>query len=150
MCIPLPDTDVDAWLADLKPYQKNKIQELLQKASPEEAAEAWVSAQGSSATVGFGAKVESKPFFDRLQDELRKFVCGHPDYGDVRKKLGTEAPITHTVLVTLASSSIAVKIGVLTSLIVPGVALLLYAAGKMGVNAWCKGCEWNDSEEDSA
>lgn len=136
--IEIPNLELNEWLSDLKPYQRNQIIKLIVGDNVEIAAEKWVSANGPSHTIMFGGQAnESKPFYENFKREIAKFLCGHSDYSEQRKLLHSEAPVTKTVLLTLVSAAVATKIGVLESLIVPAVAVILHLIGKMTISAWC-------------
>lgn len=74
--LPVPDEPVENWLDALKPYQRAHLASLLAGGkSPEQTAEAWLSATGVEGTIGFGGVRDSKPFLDRFKAEFKKFVC---------------------------------------------------------------------------
>lgn len=146
MAVEIPDEGLDAWLSELKTYQRKHLDVLLRSMAPEDAAEAWLSVNGPSYTSGFGAPADTKPLFNRLKSEFKKFVCGHPDYEEERKQLGGERPITKSVLIYVIGTAVAAKLGVLMALIVPAVVILLFVVGKAGRNAWCADFQVDDPE----
>lgn len=133
----LPASSLEDWLSNLKPYQKGQIDILLRENEPLAVAQIWVSASGPDDIKGFGFGKKTTPFFDRLKTEFDKFVCGHKDYNEARKKLTAAGGVPHAVLISVISSSLAVTLGVLAGLLAPAVALLLYTASQLGINAYC-------------
>ena len=110
---------------------------MLENDGPEQVVEKWISANGPTNTIGFGGAGNNKPFYDSFKTEFRKFICGSVDYDTERKKILDEGIVIKTVLISTASSAIAVKLGVMASLLVPAVALMFHVVGKIGINAWC-------------
>jgi hypothetical protein len=134
---------LDEWLNELKPYQKNSISILIEKFGIEKAAEIWITSNGASSNVPFGGIPQhTQPFFDRFKTEFQKFICGHPDYENYRKKLGAESPIIKTLYISMISSAIGATIGFSATLLAPAVAILLSVVGQMGLNAYCKGIDF--------
>ena len=136
----IPSFEFDELLAALKPYQATAISKLKEKHGEEEAAKLWLSANGPSDTQKFGGAnpVDSKPFWDKFNEELRLFVCGDKKYKKERDKLFSEAKPVSIVLISGISGFLGSTLGFAPSLLAPAVAMMLYAIGKVGVNAWCK------------
>jgi len=133
----ISDGDVNDWLSELKPYQRDTLQVFLLTATPEEAAERWLSSTGSPNIVPFGGPHDSKPFWNRFKEEFRKFVCDDQAYIEERRSLVAQGPVGKAVVVSMISATIGATIGYSATLLAPAVALLLCAIGKMGVNAYC-------------
>jgi hypothetical protein len=135
----IPDEPVENWLADLKPYQRTTLQEFLKTGTPDEAAEAWLTSIGSKNIAGFGGQPggDPKPYWDRLKAECRRFICDENAYVEEKKALIAELPLSKTVLISVISSAMGATLGTAGTLIAPPVTLLLFAAGKMGLNAYC-------------
>lgn len=74
----------------LKPYQRNIIEQLVEKYGIEKAAEEWINARGPMQTVTFGGVVEDannkKNYWNRFKNEFDKLICGHPDYQEEQDK----------------------------------------------------------------
>ena len=138
--MPIPAFDLDDLLNTLKPYQANAISQLREKHGEEEAARLWLSANGPSDTQKFGGAgpMNSKPFWDKFNAELRLFVCGDQKYKTERNKLLLEAKPASLYLVSGISGLLGSTLGFAPSLLAPPVAMMLYLIGKFGVNAWCK------------
>lgn len=135
--IQIPDGDVNEWLSVLKPYQRSTLEVFLAAASPEEAAERWLSTTGSPNIVPFGGPHDTKPFWNRFREEFRKFVCDDNSYVEERKALTAQGPVGKAVMISVVSATIGATIGYSATLLAPAVALSLCAIGKIGVNAYC-------------
>ncbi len=128
------------WLLELKPYQRISIQSLIEKYGEEEAAEKWITANGPSNNMPFGGESirDTKPFFDRVKTEFNKFICGHPDYEEDRRKLNAESPIVKSIYISVISGALGATLGFAASLLAPAIAVLLGTIGKIGLNAYCE------------
>ena len=137
---PIPLYELDELLAALKPYQTSSISQLLEKHGEEEAAKLWLSANGPTDTQKFGGSgpLDSKPFWNKFNEELRLFICGNKKYDKERRKLLSQAKPASLVLVSGISGLLGSTLGFAPSLLAPPVAMMLYVIGKVGVNAWCK------------
>lgn len=135
--IQIPDGDIGDWLSELKPYQRSTLQVFLATATPQEAAERWLSSTGSPNIAPFGAPHDSKPFWNRFKEEFRKFVCDDEAYVEERKSLTAQGSVGKAVMISIVSATIGATIGYSATLLAPAVALSLCAIGKIGVNAYC-------------
>lgn len=139
----IPDCELDEWLSELKPYQRNTIQQLLVAMPPDEVAKKWVMDSGSQNIVPFGgvnyrvARRDNKPFWDRFKSEFKKFICDDGAYVSEKTALSTESPATKALLISAISAAIGTSIGYAAILLAPAVALLLCIVGKIGINAYC-------------
>jgi len=133
----IPNENIAEWLAVLKPYQRNTLTIFLEGATPEQAAERWLSSTGSPNIVPFGGLNDTKPFWDRFKDEFRKFVCDENAYVEEKKALNAQGPIGKAVLVSAVSAAIGATIGYSATLLAPAVTLLLCTVGKIGLHAYC-------------
>jgi len=147
--IEIPPGTLEEWLDVLKPYQRSTILEFLKDASPEQAAERWLGATGSSNIVPFGGVRDSKPFWDRFRIEFTRFVCDDDAYLPDRQALTGEGPVTKALLVGEISAVVGAEIGLAPSLLAPAVVLLLFSVAKMGRNAYCAGQECQGPPPDS-
>ena len=129
------------WLSELKPYQRNSIEILIKNYGEEKAAEIWITSNGPLNNIPFGGErvKDTKPFFDRFKTEFGKFICGHPDYDEDRKKLGIESPNIKSMIIAAISGALGARLGLATTLLAPAVVLLLSCVGKMGLKAYCQG-----------
>ncbi len=137
---PIPLFDLNELLAALKPYQASAISQLREKHNEEEVAKLWLSANGPSDTQKFGGTnpIDSKPFWDKFNEELRLFICGDKKYKKERDKLLSDAKPVSVVLISGVSGLLGSTLGFAPSFLAPAVAMMLYSIGKVGVNAWCK------------
>lgn len=135
----IPTSDLDEWLNELKPYQRNTINKLLTSSSPEEIAKIWISASGSQNTIQFGGERNTEPFWDRFEGAFKKFICDETSYVEEKSALIAEAPVTRALLIAAVSSAIGATIGYAATLLAPAVVLLFYSVGKIGKNAYCAG-----------
>ncbi|NNN85699.1 hypothetical protein FKN93_17350 [Vibrio sp. A8-1] len=89
----LPNASIGEWVSELKVYQANSINQMLQDNEPEEVIKLWLSANGPNTTIQFGGAGDSpEPFFDRFKEEFRKFICGDAAYNSFRVSVH-QAPI---------------------------------------------------------
>lgn len=133
----IPDCELDEWISELKPYQRNTIKQLLATMSPEEVAKKWIMASGSQNIIHFGGTSDPEPFWDRFKSEFRRFVCNDEAYVEEKKALLAEAPNHRVLVMSIISGAIGANIGYAATLLTPAVAVLLYTVGKIGVNAYC-------------
>lgn len=133
----IPDCELDEWLSELKPYQRNTIQQLLVTMPQEEVAKKWIMASGSQNIVPFGGIRDNEPFWDRFKSEFKKFICDDGAYVGEKKTLLAEGPITKALLIITISAAIATNIGYAATLLAPTVAVLLCTVGKISINAYC-------------
>ncbi len=137
----IPSYELSELLAALKPYQAVAVSQLIKKHSEEEAAKLWLSACGPTDTKKFGGagSPESKPFWNKFNEELHLFICGDKKYKEERDKLLSETKPASIVLVSGISGLLGSTLGFAPSLLAPAVAMMCYVIGKVGVNAWCRG-----------
>lgn len=143
----IPDCELDEWLSELKPYQRNTIQQLLVAMPPDEVAKAWIMDSGLQNIVPFGgvnyrvayrvARRDNTPFWDRFKSEFKKFICDDGAYVSEKTALLTEGPATKALLISAISAAIGTSIGYAAILLAPAVAVLLCIVGKIGINAYC-------------
>ncbi len=126
------------WIDALPAYQRNIINALIaQGNSYDEVAIAWLSASGPANTFPFGAQRGSEIFFEKLVEEIEKFLCGKDSYIEERKKLMTGAEATQAVAISLISSAISPVLHASAPYLAPVVTLVLITTAKLGRNAWC-------------
>lgn len=126
------------WIESLPAYQRAVIDELLASGLTEEgAAETWLSRTGPDNNFGFGAGATSANYLASVKSEFRKLVCGDQTYEALRKEAEKIWNGTKYSIVSAIAIGIAAQIGVAVAVIIPVVALLLAAVGKVGLNAWC-------------
>lgn len=131
----------DEWFSILKPYQRKYIEQLVQTYGEETTAEIWLTSVGPLQTARFGGENDShgdrKDYWRRFKIEFDKFICGHPDYSEARKKASQQAGSIGLIAIPIISSEIAASVGISHVIIVPAVVLLLDVASKVGVRAYC-------------
>jgi len=140
--INLPQYDLNTWLQELKPYQKDDIDILLQMNhhNPEIVAEICLSANGASNTVKFGGVVvQESTFFNNFKAEIKNFICGDSkyDYYYEQLKKCIEPNRYKTTLITSICMAIHGILGVSAAVIYPAVILLLSSIAAIGINAYC-------------
>ena len=134
----IPNSSVQDWIAELKPYQSSSMTFLIENYDAEEAIKRWLSANGPSSTIQFGGAGNSpEPFFDRFKEEFRKFVCGDESYEKYRRQLLAETPIANTFYISCISAALGATLGYAATLLAPAVAVMLHIVGAMGVHAYC-------------
>jgi hypothetical protein len=137
---PIPTYELAELLTALKPYQASAISKLIEKHGEEEAAKLWLSANGPTDTQKFGGSGtrDTKPFWDKFQEELRLVICSDEKYKEDREKLLSQAKPAAGYVVHGITALVATTLGLAPALLVPAVAIMLNVIGKVGVNAWCK------------
>jgi hypothetical protein len=141
----MPDLDelvtgsAEDWLSTLPEYQRQIVDQLLTTATPEEAAMAWLAASGPANTQVFGASQGRVDFYERVSNEVRKFLSENREYSEDRARLLSEIQPTPTLLVATISAAIAPELGLAAALVAPAITLVLILAAKVGLRAWCAG-----------
>jgi len=138
--INLPADNLDDWLNELKPYQRDIIKNLLktEHQNTEKTAEKWLTMTGSSNIAAFGGIENPKPFWDSFKNEIYLFFCDDTAYADIKKSFGDERPIVKKVLISAVSGAIGATLGYSATLLAPAVVLMLSTIAQMGINAYCK------------
>lgn len=135
--VSVPDEDLSNWLNVIKSYQRSTIEVFLKDASPDEAAQKWLSSARPPNLAHFGGETNAKPFWDAFKAEFNKFICDEKSYEEEKAELVKNSNITKELLISVIASAIGATIGYAATLLAPAVMLLLYTVGKMGVNAYC-------------
>lgn len=133
--------NTNSWVDALPAYQKNRINQLLEKGySTTEVAEIWLSASPKN-IAPFGTEKGHNIFLEKIKDEFEGLLCGDSKYDDYRSKLLGEVSLSKGYVIGLISSAISPAVGASGTFIAPIVALLLVGMGKLTVNAWCECCK---------
>ncbi len=127
------------WIDALPIYQQKAINALLEQGkSFDDAAIAWLTANGPTNTFPYGTQRSSGSiFFEKLVEEIEEFICGEDHYVEDRKKLLTGAEATKAYFIGTISYAIAPVVHTSAPLIAPPIALVLLIITKIGRNAWC-------------
>lgn len=136
--LPLDGTEPNDWIEALSGSQRDTIKSLLGSMSEHEAAILWLSLPGASDTAGFGGQGGLQRYFESVETQLRLLLCGADEYESVRAQAVSVWASGKTVVISTISSAIAIKVGIAAAVLVPVVALILAAVGKVGLNAWCE------------
>ena len=137
MEINIPSAELDAWIAELKPYQRAILTDFLKTEAPEKVAERWLTTTGSPNLVAFGGVGDPKPFWERFRTEFDRFLCDESAYVEERKALLAEGSVSKAMLISIVASALGATLGFAATLLAPAVTLLLYLAGKIGIAAYC-------------
>lgn len=130
--------NTEEWLLTLSKNQQNRVRQLLNfTPSYEEAARQWLDAMPEN-TFPFGVAKPTNIFFEKVKDEIEKFLCGDEEYADERKKLFASSEVARTTLVTSVSLAIAPKLGAAANYLIPVVVLVFMTMGKITLNSWCQ------------
>ncbi|MGW6611831.1 hypothetical protein ACWF7H_29605, partial [Peribacillus butanolivorans] len=82
------ESESGEWLNTLPNYQKEIVSELLESSLPEEAAAIWLEASiDTNAPFGTGNEDVEKKYFNYLQDQVYKLLCGDVEYDMERKEV---------------------------------------------------------------
>jgi hypothetical protein len=134
----MEEAQPEDWLTDLPSYQSRTIKELLQSGlSYEEAAAAWVGQIGAGTNAPFGTATAGPGLFENLKKEFNKLICGDPEYDKVRRDAATTWNKYKSGVTMTIAAAVGAVLGVAAVVLVPAIALLLAAASKVGLNAWC-------------
>jgi len=86
-----------------------------------------------------GGELWPNDFLPKILTELQILLCTNDSkYQDLRKTLNGEVKISATVVSYAISNAIAVYVGMVAAICYPLVAMLLAAAVKISLEAWCK------------
>lgn len=130
--------NIEDWLVTLRPYQARLIRELLITGkTPDEAGNAWVSAFGAPNTALFGTIPPERTLYERIREEVAKFLCGDPSYAIERGELVEIGRVARDGLVAAISTAVASHLGFSTTYIVPMVVLVFCSMGKITLRAFC-------------
>ena len=130
------DHELGYWIEVLPQYQKSIIIELYNQSNDYEiVASNWLSACPSD-TVPFGTEKNKKIFLEKFLDELEAFLRGDEKYKKESEALLKNESCVQTIVVSVISSALGVKLGVAAAFIAPVVVVSLGIVGKMGINAW--------------
>lgn len=86
-----------------------------------------------------GAAPDGNSIFKRLKTEFDKFMCGHKDYADSRKKVADALKNGRTTMVSALAGLLASVLTTTAALLAPAIVALLIAFGRMGQKAYCAG-----------
>jgi hypothetical protein len=132
-------SDKDDWIHALPVYQHQSIEALIQAGkSPEDVAQLWLTTSGPSNTFPYGGDRFASVFYDRLMEEIEKFVCDDKRYEDERRRLLQNIGVGKAYFIAAMATAIAVHVGAAAALIAPSIALILQVVSRMGINAWCE------------
>lgn len=130
--------ELEDWLSALPEYQADSLRKWKEAgASEDEIMEKWVIGFGSDQTNPFGTSPKNKNYFEQLQSEFKKLICGDSKYGHIRDELLENKNIIKGTIIYIIAAAIGAELGLAAALIAPVVAVLLYAVGKVTVEAWC-------------
>jgi hypothetical protein len=139
-----PDKD---WLEALAEPERNHLKQMLETLAPEQAAELWiVEAQGMQhhglvKKKGEVAREAGHHIFARLKTEFDMFICDHPSYAEMRKKVLATMQKSRSSAVATIAGALAATVHVGAAILAPAIVSLLIAFGKIGKEAYCKGVQ---------
>lgn len=137
--LPLETATADEWLSTIPAYQRDSFEQLMGGGmSEEETIAFWLSRNGPDQTVGFGAGSNAGNYLSSVKTEFRKLMCGDEAYEPTRKEATKVWEGGRLSVVSVIASAIAIHVGIAVAVLVPVIALLLSAVGKVGLEAWCK------------
>jgi hypothetical protein len=134
--------DLDSWLQEIKPYQRETISALLSlnNNNLETVAEIYLYADGANNTVKFGGiSGRDDTFFNRFKKEVKSFVCGDPKYSHYHDqiKIMIQPTKAKSTIATLLCSAISKELCVSVVIIYPVGILLLASIVSIGINTYC-------------
>ena len=144
--IEVPESDLEEWIGELKPYQREALDEMMEEMEAEEAAKIWLTSQGPEDIISFGGPRDSEPFWDKFKSEFQKFLCKEDEYVEFKKEIREKSNVTKQLLISSISAAIGSTIGFAATLLAPAVAVMLNLVGHMGVNAYCEGVDFETEE----
>jgi hypothetical protein len=129
----------DNWLEALPAYQRQTIEALLNAGkTPDEVAQLWLTTSGPANTSPHGAGRFPSLFYDKLIEEVERFVCDDPTYAAERQNLLHEVGAGKAFLVGAIATALAPHLGVAAAVIGPSIALILQIVSRVGARAWCE------------
>ena len=91
--------------------------------------------------MGLEAKGGSRwrsEWYQQLKIRVIEFICEDRDeHSELKKRIVNKGKITGRDLVTAVTGYVAAKVGISAAICVPFVALILYAALRLGIDSWC-------------
>ena len=139
--IEIDNISLDEWYTCVKPYQQTILRQLVSQFGEERAAEEWLTAKGPMQTATFGGsqsnEADTENYWNRLKEELDKFICGHTDYEKEQKKFLAVGKGVGIGAVSGIATWLSPIIGLAQPIILPALILLLHTASKIGVKAYC-------------
>lgn len=144
--IEVPESDLEEWIGELKPYQREALDEIMKEMEAEEAAKKWLTSQGPEDIISFGGTRDAEPFWDKFKSEFKKFLCKEDEYVEFKREIRQKSNVTKQLLISSISAAIGSTIGFAATLLAPAVAVMLNLVGHMGVNAYCEGVEFESKE----
>lgn len=127
------------WMEAIPKYQQKLVNELLEHATPEEAAAIWLdsSIQNNSP---FSSDGTGKKYSEFVFKEIHKLLCGNPTYSEERKELDNilKRNGSKEAIISCISAAIGSQLGLASAFIAPAVVLLIMTISKVTVNAWCE------------
>jgi hypothetical protein len=132
-------SDADDWLEALPPYQRQSFELLLESGKhPDEVARIWLTTTGPSNTFPYGGERFASVFYDKLLEEIEKFICDDARYAADRRQLLQNLGAGKAFLVGAMAAAMAPHLGAAAALLAPAIALILQTVSRMGTRAWCK------------
>ncbi|MFE8064677.1 hypothetical protein [Priestia aryabhattai] len=136
------DSDEHEWLDTLDNYEKEIVIELLEASSSyQEAASIWLEAS-TDTTSPFGTDNVGgqKKYFNRLQDHVRKLLCGDAAYENERKEVTelVKRNVPKESVISTISALIGAKMGLAATFLAPAIVIIFMIISKVSLNAWCE------------
>lgn len=126
------------WIGALSKHEAETIKAMVASGlSLESVALNWLTKAGPDNTFPFGGENVEKGFFQRIQNELRKLICGDPSYDKLRKQIAGQLKQHKGKVVGMIAAAVGAIVGLSAVAIVPVVAIILSLVAEVGVNAWC-------------
>ncbi len=131
-------SDADDWLEALPSYQRQSVELLLESGKPsDEVARIWLTTTGPSNTFPFGGERFASVFYDKLLEEIERFICDDARYAADRRQLLQHLGAGKAFFVGAMAAAMAPHLGAAAALIAPAIALILQTVSRMGTRAWC-------------
>ena len=133
----LENAEPNSWIECLENYQKKVIYDLgLNDSSPQIIAEKWLNASIIN-NANFGTQENPRLFFEKVKEEVIKFLCSDNHYEDDKSKLLSMENVTQMYVVAVISNAISPVVGTANTFLSPIIALILMSLGKISLNAFC-------------
>ncbi len=151
MAMDIPNYELNEWLQVLKPDQSEKIKQLVKNVGVEKAVDEWLlNGESLPITKSFGDdKNDKKDLYkviENYKNEITKFICGHPDYDELREEFKKITESAKEFLISSLSAIIGFKLAIPASILAPAIILSIYGACKMGVNIYCSAHGYKNEE----
>ena len=126
------------WVRLLSPIEQATIVALMAGGRGwDEVGAAWEEAVAAASVAPYGGEGDRRRYYKKIRAELRKLLCGHEDYNNLRQELEKDVSLAGQGVLYLITATLSVQVGIAEALATPLVAIGLRSAAAIGLRAWC-------------